>query len=1156
MTLTRSPLRPVSLEDRYALERGVVLLTGVQALVRLPIDQRRSDRARGLRTATLISGYQGSPLGGYDTELQRRRSLLDAHDIVHQPALNEELAATAIMGSQLAHLRPEPLYDGVVGLWYGKAPGLDRAADAIRHANLMGVDAVGGALVCVGDDAQAKSSTVPSSSEPALYDLATPILVPADPQEVLDLGLHGIALSRSSGCWVGMKVATDVADGAATVEVGPERIEPRLPELVVDGAPFRHVVSARMFGPPLLALERSLHGPRTELARRYGTLNGLNRVTAGGPGARVGVAAMGKTYLDLRQALAALGLDDDALASRGVRLFKVAMPQPLDEAVVREFAAGLDEVVVVEEKRGFLEPRIKELLYGLPAAPRVVGKRDPDGAPLLPEAGALDADQIADAVGRRLRAAGIEARERLPAIAPAPRALPLARTPYFCSGCPHNSSTRVPEGTTVGAGIGCHAMVLLMPDSQAGDVVGVTQMGGEGAQWLGMAPFVADRHFVQNIGDGTFAHSGSLAVRAAVAAGGELTFKLLANAAVAMTGGQEVVGGLSVPQLTHLLAAEGVARTIVTTEDVERYRGVTLAANAELWDRSRIVEAQEVLASQGGVTALIHDQECAAEKRRKRKRGRLEDPPRRVFINERVCEGCGDCGRKSNCLSVVPVETELGRKTAIHQASCNRDYSCLDGDCPSFLTVVPARRRARAPSASAIGPDALPEPVVRVPADDFGMRIAGIGGTGVVTVAQVLATAALLEGRFVRGLDQTGLAQKGGPVVSDVKWSTTEIDGTNRLTRGECDLYLACDPLVGADPANLVVAAADRTIAVVSTAQVATGRQVLDPAVGFPDDLAGRIEALTRAGDGVRLDAQRLARQLWGSEQTANLLLVGAAYQAGALPVGADAIERAIELNGAAVDANVQAFRRGRQAVADPAGFERAVAPAVPEPEPAPAIADLVRARAGSELERRVRRRVADLIGYQDAAYARRYAEAVERVRAAEAERAPDGGTALAEAVAFHLYKLMATKDEYEVARLHLGPEVRRAVEAEFGPGARVRWQLHPPVLRALGLKRKLSLGRGFTPVFWVLRAARRLRGTPFDPFGYAHVRRVDRALLREYEALLDRIVAGLGPARHDLAVEIASLPDLVRGYDQVRLDSVERYRGRLAELRAAFEGG
>ncbi|GAA4925273.1 indolepyruvate ferredoxin oxidoreductase [Actinomycetospora succinea] len=1162
----QEPRRPVSLRDRYAMTRGRIHLTGVQALVRLPLDQHRADLAAGLRTGGYVSGYEGSPLAGYDLELARHRDLLTEHDVVFAAGLNEELALTAVEGTQLAAATGGLTRDGVVGYWYGKAPGLDRATDALRHANLTGTHPRGGAVAFVGDDPAAKSSSVPCASEASLADMAVPVLYPADPQDVLDLGRHAVALSRVSGLWTALKMVTAVADGSGTVDVDPDRLHPVVPDTTIDGRPYVHTPSATLLQPALGPIERDLYRARLVLAQRYAAANRLNRIVGDGP-ARLGVVAAGKSWLDLRQALATLGLDERALERHGVRLLRVGMPWPLEPGIVEEFAEGLDEIVVVEEKRAFLETQIKELLYGCADAPRVFGKRGPTGAPMFPEAGDLDPDVVARRLGERLLAhddvpsvrAWRDEKARRSRIDLSLTPIDGAkRTPFYCSGCPHNTSTTaIPDGSLVGAGIGCHTMVLLMPEEQVGEVTGLSQMGGEGAHWLGMAPFVEADHFVQNMGDGTFHHSGSLAVRAAVAAGAHLTFRLLHNGAAAMTGGQDAVGALPMPALTRSLAAEGVTRIIVTTEDRSRYRGVRLAKGVQVWDRSRYEEAQRVLADTPGVTVLIHDQECAAQKRRKRKRGLLPDPSTRVMINERVCEGCGDCGQTSNCLSVTPVDTEFGRKTRIHQASCNKDYSCLDGDCPAFLTVEPGASSDNGGAAprgiEPLDGGALPAPPLVVDDREFTVRLAGIGGTGVTTVSQVLATAALVAGRHTRGLDQTGLAQKGGAVISDIKISRDATEAAGRAAEGECDLYLGADLLVAAEPSNLATCASWRTVAAISSAKVPTGAMVVDPTVSFPDSDAvlARITERVRRDVGVVLDARALADALFGDDQFALTILLGAAFQAGALPLPATAVEEAFTLNGAAVEKNLQAFRRGRQSVADPEAFATVVAlvtgtgPDTGVPglsargaaEAAEIVAS-IGAPAGSELERLVGVRVPELVAYQDASYAREYAAVVADT--------VDADPRLAEAIATGLYKLMAYKDEYEVARLSLDPALEASVRAQFGDGARYAWKLHPPVLRAVGMQRKITLGRWFRPGYRTLRAMRRLRGTRLDPFGVAEVRRVERELVAEYRALVPSL---LDLDDLDRAVEVAGLPDMVRGYEDIKLGNVARYRARLAEL-------
>jgi len=1141
-------------------------MTGVQALARLAVNVRRADRAAGRDAALFIAGYEGSPLAGYDLELQRHADVLAAHDIVFRPAVNEELAATSVQGTQLAPGTGDARVGGVTGFWYGKSPGLDRACDALRHANLMGTDPRGGAVAFVGDDPAAKSSTVPGASEFLLADLGMPVLYPADPQDVLDLGHHAVAMSRVSGLWVAVKIATNVADGVGTVEVGSDRVQP-----VLHQVRFEHTVNARMLPPALLEMENTRDGVRLDAARAYARANQLNTVYECGSRPRVGVVAAGKTYLDVAQALGRLGLDERERHARGLRVLRLGMIHPLVPAEVEDFARGLDEVIVIEEKRSFVEAALKDILYGVPGAPRIAGKTEQNGRPLVPSVGELDADLIAAALARRLGELGgfptVDAWQDSRVANRTVTQLPLLpRTPYFCSGCPHNTSTKVPAGSMVGAGIGCHALVLMMEPDAVGDVLGLTQMGGEGAQWIGLAPFLKTRrHLLQNIGDGTFHHSGSLAVRAAVAAGVNITFKLLYNSAVAMTGGQQAVGGMPVAALTHSLAAEGVRRIIITTEEVRRYRGADLAPVAQVWSRDRLDEAQRELSAVEGVTVLIHDQECATELRRKRKRGLAADPGRRIMINERVCEGCGDCGRKSNCLSVQPVDTDFGRKTVIDQSSCNKDFSCLAGDCPSFLEIRPAARAKPRRFAPSLAAGATSDPVPRLDVRDHTgavhtTRITGVGGTGVVTVSQILTAAARLAGLEVRSLDQTGLAQKGGAVVSDIKISGSAFEAAAKAAAGECDLYLGCDLLVAADAKNLVVANPDRTLACVSTTKVPTGRMVTDPTIGFPDVavIADQIRAATCGPDAVFLDARWSSVTLFGTDQYANMLLSGAAFQAGALPLPASAIEQAIELNGAAVDRNVQAFRRGRQAVADPPAFAAALdALTVRAPEREPGVREreitaTVGTPADSELARVVLGRVTDLVGYQSATYARQYAEFVAAVAAAEQRTVP-GSRALSEAVARNLYKLMAYKDEYEVARLSLDPRVGAAVAAEFGPGARVSYLLHPPVLRALGMRRKITLGPWFRPAFRALRAARRLRGTPFDPFGRARVRRIERELITEYRATVAAMLPHLSPDTLPRCVDIASAPDEVRGYEGIKLANLERYRARLDELAAGL---
>jgi indolepyruvate ferredoxin oxidoreductase len=1142
------------IDDRYRRDDGTVFLSGAQALARMPLEQLRIDQRAGWSTAAYVTGYPGSPLAGFDRDVSAAARLAetDGFHYVFQPGMNEELAATAVMGAQLSPGLRSARFDGVIGCWYGKGPGLDRASDALRHAVMAGSSARGGAVALVGEDPSAKSSTLPTSSDVTLVDLRIPMLCPGDVQETVDLGRHAIAMSRASGAWTAIRIVEVVADGTGTVELHPERIVPVMPTVEVDGRVWAPVPSGQLLTPHTLRMEHELYEVRLELARRYGVENRLNRVVVHGPHDWIGIVATGHTFHEVREALAVLGLrTDDQLRDAGVRLLQVLMPWPLDAAVVREFAADLAEVVVVEDKNQTLELAVTAALYPLATRPVVVGRRTPDGVWLMPPTGSLSADTIAPRLRSRLlqrvaperldspaeRAAGLAGR-RIP--------LSVNRTPYFCSGCPHNTSTQAPEGHLVGAGIGCHTMVALMEQGRYGEIVGVTAMGCEGAQWFGMAPFVDDEHLVQNLGDGTLFHSGMTAIRAAVANGANITYKILYNGTVAMTGGQDPFGQLDVPQLVQVLLAEGVRQVIVTTDDVSRYRSgsraVAMPAGVQVWDRARIVEAQEVLARVPGTTALVHDQRCAAEKRRDRKRGRVADPGFRVVIAERVCEGCGDCGAKSNCLSVVPTSTPFGRKTRIDQGSCNLDTSCLDGDCPSFLTVRPARRARPASPATAparrseptIDASSLPAPVVVAPTDLCTIRMSGIGGTGVVTVSQIVGTAAMLDGFDVRGLDQTGLSQKAGPVVSDVRLARGGPTASNRATLGSVDTLLAFDLLVAASDAHLGAVSPERSHVVVSTAAVATGHMVVHPDTPYPT-----VEAIERLQQSSRsmvaTDSVAATTALLGDPATANVHLLGLAVQLGLVPVQPSSIERAIELNGVAVAANLTAFRAGRQAaLAQPAG----------------AVDGPAEGWAASPVASRLDELAADLAAYQSARYTRRFRDVVGRA-------ATIGADELTEAVAVHLHKLMAYKDEYEVARLLLDPSTRAAAEAVAGPGARVTWNLHPPMLRSLGMDRKLRLGRWASPLMYALRAGRRLRGTPFDVFGWASLRRLERTMRDEYIAAVGTLVDALGtapdPVRIDEAVAIASLPDQVRGYEHLKRSRAEAYRAELATRLATF---
>ncbi len=1160
MGLESIPSLPdVTLADRYQRTEGHALMSGVQAVVRLAMEQRRSDLEAGLNTGGFITGYPGSPLAGLDLELTRRSELLADLGIVHRPGLNEELAATAVAGSQLSMGQPDHTKDGVFALWYGKAPGLDRAADALRHGNLMGTGPNGGVLVCVGDDPQAKSSSVPSTSEPTLFALAMPILTPADPQEILELGLHGFALSRASGLWVGLKIPATVADSTQSVELSARRVRPIPPDVEFDGIPFVHQVSAQLLGAKLIELERSLYGARLEIARRYGITNGLNRITARSDDDTLGIVAAGSTYLEVLHALHRIGVAHSHLARAGVRLLKISMPYPLDEHLVREFAEGLDEIMVVEDKRPFLEALLKSALCGVTNAPRVVGKHDEAGRALVPITGEVVASTLAPLLADRIlghrdvsAVREWRARARPPTIAP----LPIVRGAYFCSGCPHNTSVKVPDGTYVGSGSGCHGLAIQMDPRQVGTVVGRFQMGGEGAMWNGMSPFVSSPHFTQNIGDGTLAHSGSLAIRAAVASKVNITFKLLVNSTVAMTGGQPVAGGRGVADTTRLLLADGVKKIIITTDNPHRRAIKGLPAHVDVWPRRRIIEAQKLLATIPGVTVLLHDQECAAELRRKRKHGLLREPEEHVHVNTLVCEACGDCGAKSNCLSVRSVETPFGRKTQIHQDSCNFDFSCLEGDCPALITVRANPKRGTNRSRAELDLTRLVAPPYLFTSDHFTMRLTGIGGTGVLTVAQIVAMAAHLEGRYVRELDQTGIAQKGGAVVSDLCISDGALETTPRLGDGECDLYLGCDLLVAATSQNLDVAETGTTIAVVSTSPVPTGRQVADPKMASPSlaTMKQRIESRSRPDHNIWLDTQRLAHDELGSDTYANILLLGVAFQAGVLPLSAEAIERAIELNGVAVQENLRAFRVGRLQVADSSDSRSSVTSQVSGGlafnSAASTIVQSVVAQPMSDIESLIAIRVADLVSYQDSVYVRRYLDVLQRVRDAEGGLGQADGP-LSMAVAVELHRLMAYKDEYEVARLHLSQTAQAEIEHEFGAGGRLTYHLTPPWLQTFGLSRKLRLRSSARLSFHLLRRMRRLRGTVLDPFGRSRYRRKERMVRDDYIAMIERLSSELTMDNHARAVELAKLPTIIRGFGDLKAQSIQRYEEQLHSLLA-----
>jgi len=1152
----REAWKEFTLDKKFTQSEGYILLSGIQALVRLPIDQHLADKRRQLNTATFISGYRGSPLAGFDSALWQNQKLLSSHNIFFTPGVNEELGATAVFGSQIANMLPQPKFDGVLGMWYGKAPGVDRSGDVFKHANFAGVGRYGGVLAIAGDDPISKSSTLPSHSEVAFYDAQLPILFPGNSQEVLDFGRLGFELSRYSGLWVGFKFVTNVADEFSTAEVSPDRVIIEDPQFFYNGKPWQHTQNTYLLTPYSLTMEKELVMGRIEAAKRFAATNGVNVITLPNPSAWLGIVAAGKTYYDMRQALHEMGLDDDELRRLGIRLLKIGMLYPIDNEVIYEFADGLQEIFVIEEKRSFIEMFIREILYNRTERPTVVGKHDEKGNMLVPAYGELDPDILVTVIAKRLTGKidtqSIENRLNQIKNASSVGMINLntpSRSPFYCSGCPHNTSTVAPDGALVAGGIGCHTMTLLIPDRP---VIGITQMGGEGAQWVGASPFTESNHLFQNIGDGTLFHSGWLAVRQAIAANVNITYKILYNSAVAMTGGQNIDGGMPLHEMTVALLSEGVKRIIITTDKPDKYPNTKRwMENIEIWHRDRIQEAQTALSKVQGVTVLIHDQECAAELRRKRRRGLAVEPEMRVFINESVCEGCGDCGEKSNCLSVFPVETEFGRKTQIHQSSCNKDYSCLKGDCPAFITVIPQKSEKKKP----VFEMNFDLPDVMIPqSDEYSLYMMGIGGTGVVTMNQVLATAAMLDGKFIHGLDQTGLSQKGGPVVSHLKILNEYRETSNRISIGQADCFLVFDLLTAVEPANMSRASKQKTSAIVSTSETPTGAMIISTEETYPkaNRLLNMLNQVTRRDETVCINANGLAEMLFDSHMAANLIIIGAAYQRGLIPISADAIERAIELNGVSIKTNIQAFRVGRQVVANPDWVKTIIVHRHGELTIQPAISTQARTLINSigadgELLRLLEIRIPELIAYQNLSYAQKYADFVRNTL--QKEMIAVGKTQITEAVAKYLYKLMAYKDEYEVARLHLRPEFKDALSEEFGAKSGIKYMLHPPILRAIGLKKKIGFGRWFDVMYGMLKRMKSLRGTPLDIFGYAKVRQVERQLPHLYRAMIEECLDNLGSDNYAKVLRLAELPDMIRGYEDIKLKNVEKFWYEIEKL-------
>src|SRR5262245_24159282 len=1163
MTLRNTPLRDVSLDDKYDLTQARVFVTGYQAIIRMCLAQKERDRRAGLNTAGFVTGYRGSPLGGLDQQFQRAASILAPKDVVFQPGINEDLAATALWGSQQAELRGEGKYDGVFGIWYGKGPGVDRTGDVFRHANSAGTSKHGGVLALMGDDHTAESSTTAHQSEFNFVNVVIPVLNPAGVQEILDYGLFGWAMSRYSGAWVGLKCMHETVESTAVIDGSLDRLNIVIPDDPYDLGDkiFRMPeggVNIRLVD-TILGMEARLQDYKRDAMIAFVRANNLNRaIISGGRKPRIGVITTGKSYLDVRQALDELGLDEVRCNDLGLRVYKVGCPYPIGRADMLEFGQGLDLVIVVEEKRSLIEVQVREELYGSPNTPVCIGKKDEQGNWLFPVKGALDANDIAICIGDRLLkyATDENLAGRVARLKEAQRVLAetqdiATRIPYFCSGCPHNTSTRVPEGMRAYAGIGCHYMAQWMDRS----TLGFTQMGGEGANWVGEAPFSNRKHVFQNLGDGTYNHSGYMAIRAAIASGVNMTFKILFNDAVAMTGGQRNDGGLSVDQIARQVAAEGAKRVVIVSDEPKKYPpGTKWPAGITFHHRDDLQQVQKDLAQVPGCTVLIYDQTCAAEKRRRRKRGQFPDPDKRVVINELVCEGCGDCGVQSNCVSVQPLETEFGRKRTIDQSSCNKDFSCVKGFCPSFVTVEGAKLKKGKGVAEPANLGPLPEPTLPTIDQTYNVIITGVGGTGVVTIGAILGMAAHLEGKGIGVIDMAGLAQKGGSVYSHLRIARQPEDiHAIRVAAGGADLVIGGDMVVAGTKKVLAAVKAGRTRMVVNLAEILPGEFTRNADFSLPTERIRRaIVAAAGAGASHFIDASRLATALLGQSIGANLFMVGYAYQHGALPLSAAAIEHAIELNGEAVPMNIAAFRWGRRAAHDAKAVDALALPAPEATDPA--------RRLSQSFDEMVSRRVAFLTDYQNAAYAARYRTLVEQAKVAEAAKAP-GKCGLAEAVARYLFKLMAYKDEYEVARLYSDPSFEQQVRNEVS-GDKLRLSVHlaPPLLarkdKVTGVPRKMTFGPWIFTAFRLLAKLRGLRGTPFDIFGYSEERKTERALVRDYEVMLEELLAKLTSDNHHLAVGLAAIPEKIRGFGHVKLRHLKAAKADEAALLEQFRSG
>jgi indolepyruvate ferredoxin oxidoreductase len=1151
--------RNYTLEDKYTRSEGRIYLSGVQALVRLPLMQQMRDRAAGLNTGGFISGYRGSPLGGFDLELWKAKKHLATSNIQFTPGLNEDLGATMVWGTQQTNLFPGATVDGVFSMWYGKGPGVDRCGDVFKHGNAAGTSKHGGVLALAADDHACRSSTLPHGSELEFVSAMMPVLNPAGVQDILDMGLLGWAMSRFTGRWVGFKTIAETVESSASVIVNPHQLDIIVPtdfELPEGGLNIR-------WPDPPLNQEMRLHRYAVAAAQAFARANHLDKIIFDSPKARLGIVTTGKSYLDVLQALEYLGIDHKDAEAIGIRVYKVGMTWPLEPLGIREFARGLEDIIVVEEKRSFIESQMKEYMFNWSERPSIVGKYDESGAWILPSTGEITPATIAGVIARRLmrfhRSEAIEQRLQWMEAKEAELALPRAnfpRVPHYCSGCPHNTSTKVPEGSRALGGIGCHYMVTWM--DRKTDTF--TQMGGEGTTWCGQAPFTTEKHVFQNLGDGTYFHSGSLAIRQAIAAKVNITYKILYNDAVAMTGGQPVDGTLTVPDIAHQVRSEGVQTIVLLSDDIEKWnRPEIFPAGVEFLDRSELDAASKRLREVPGVSVIIYDQTCATEKRRRRKRGKMVDPQKRTVINSLVCEGCGDCGEQSFCVSVLPKETEFGRKREIDQSGCNKDFSCVKGFCPSFVTVHGGQLRKKKGVNAQERIANLPQPTLPTLEQPWNILITGVGGTGVVTIGALLGMAGHLEHKGATVLDQTGLAQKGGAVTTHIRIANSPADiHAVRIAAGEADLVLGCDMVVVNDYWALSKIRADRTQVVLNTYEAMPGPFTMQPDMQFPaKDIVAAVKTALDGREPLLVDASELATALLGDSIATNLFMLGYAWQQGLVPLSFDSLDRAIELNGAAVKMNREAFAWGRLAAVDIAAVREAAGLGAPVQAEVIAL-PLDDERLSKTLEERVARRVAFLTDYQNAAYAQRYDDLVCKVRVAEVAKAP-GSTALTEAVARYAFKLMAYKDEYEVARLYTSGEFRRQIEQQFEGNYKLHFNLAPPLFAkkdANGHGTKREYGAWMQSAFKLLAKFKGLRGTAFDVFGYTAERKSERQLIEDYFKRIDELLGKLNLDNVKLAAEIASIPEHIRGYGHVKEKHLARALKQQDELMAQWRNG